>query len=205
MGVKVRRLPHDAVIRLGWVTDSGEDLVTLSPSGWGYYSSPSFGAHGWKANGGSFQRYGEGFADGDVLTACVSGGGMAFRRNGQTLGTAFTGPALADYRPAFALRRGAEVEIMLESDSEADFFPTPEQHREMAWDANRYGITLVMFQVFFISLVRPKEAGPPDWQKLILEYDRYLGFPAPELSTALFHQFSEVHRVKSLRGFDGWL
>ena len=47
----------------------------------------------------------------------------------------------------------------------------------------------VRFQVFFLSLVRPK-AGQPDWSRLKEEYDKRYGFPAPEMSAALFEMFS---------------
>ena len=45
------------------------------------------------------------------------------------------------------------------------------------------------FQVFFLSLVRPK-AGQPDWSRIKEEYDKRYGFPAPEMSAALFEMFS---------------
>jgi len=38
-------------------------------------------------------------------------------------------------------------------------------------------------------LVRPK-AGQPDWSRLKEEYDKRYGFPAPEMSAALFEMFS---------------
>ena len=47
----------------------------------------------------------------------------------------------------------------------------------------------IRFQVFFLSLVRPK-GGMQDWSALKEEYDKRYGFPAPEMSAALFEMFS---------------
>lgn len=55
---------------------------------------------------------------------------------------------------------------------------------------------MTVLQVFFLTLVRPAES-PPDWSRVKAEYDKRYGFPAPEMSAALFDMFSEVH--KSLR------
>ena len=50
----------------------------------------------------------------------------------------------------------------------------------------------IRFQVFFLSLVRPK-GGMQDWSALKEEYDKRYGFPAPEMSAALFEMFSALH------------
>merc|ERR1712193_460066 len=95
--------------------------------------------------------------------------------------------------------------LPLDGDFEcANLFATPQQHRDMAWEANRRGSTLVMFQVFFVLLVRPPGQHRPDWDGLKQQYDKRLGFPAPAMSEALFKQFAEVHRVRDLRGCDAW-
>lgn len=59
-----------------------------------------------------------------------------------------------------------------------------------------YPAESVRFQVFFLSLVRPK-AGQPDWSGLKEEYDKRYGFPAPEMSAALFEMFSAFAKYKS--------
>merc|ERR1711933_100188 len=113
-------------------------------------------------------------------------------------------------RPFVALRRGVEVELLEDEVALAEVFTTQESMREMAWDArlNRRGNTLVLFQVFFLSLVRPERvhhAGEPSWEELKREYDRRLGFPSERMSEGLVNHFAEVHRVVSLRGAEGWL
>merc|ERR1711920_154797 len=59
-----------------------------------------------------------------------------------------------------------------------------------------------MFQAFFLSLVRPLE--DVNWNCLAEEYDRRYGFPAPDMSSRLFDQFGEVHRIVSMEGSEGW-
>lgn len=112
----------------------------------------------------------------------------------------------AEYRPIVALHREVEVQLLPNDVDAEDLFATPEQLRDMAWGArlNRRGNTLIMFQVFFLSLVRPCGESVPDWDGLKQEYDRRLGFPSPEKSAALMEHFGEVHRVMTLRGCDGW-
>jgi len=203
--LRVRRLPRDAVLRIGWATGSGGGPF----QGWCYYASPGcFGGRGWKADHYSWEPYGESFSEGDVLTACVDRGVVSFRRNGAQLGVAFRTSDSAEYRPLVALRRAAEVELLVEpAEGTAELFVNAEGLRDMAWSARltRRGNTLVMFQVFFLSLVRPQGAGAkPDWETLKSEYDRRFGFPCPRMSAALMEQFAEVHRVVSLHGSDGW-
>jgi len=201
--VFIRRMPADSAIRVGWISEEGDLLVGQSQEGWGYHASRSYGDHGWKAHQGRFTRYGEAFGEGDTITAVVQQGAISFLRNGRQLGVAFKVPeAPGGFRPAVALRRAAEVHLMAEA-PETQLSFSPEEQRDLAWDANRRGNTLIMFQVFFLSLVRPK-AGQPDWSRLKEEYDKRYGFPAPEMSAALFEMFSEVHHIRDMPGHSAW-
>ncbi|CAK9046433.1 Ubiquitin-conjugating enzyme E2 2 (E2 ubiquitin-conjugating enzyme 2) (Radiation sensitivity protein 6) (Ubiquitin carrier protein UBC2) (Ubiquitin-protein ligase UBC2) [Durusdinium trenchii] len=58
-------------------------------------------------------------------------------------------------------------------------------------------------EVFFLTLVRPAES-PPYWSRVKAEYDKRYGFPAPEMSAALFDMFSEVHKIRDLPGHVAW-
>lgn len=209
--VKIQKLPADAVVRIGWVDNegNGDDLVEVSASAWGFHVSECYGEWGWIAHNGTFENYGgKGFRENDLIKACIDRGVMTFRRNGESLGVAFYGSPYKSYRPSVALRRAAEVELLplgeaVETDDIS--FPTPERIRDMWWETNVRGSTLLMFQVFFVLLVRPTvRDGRPDWDGLMQEYDKRLGFPAPAMSEALFSQFAEVHRVGNLRGCDAW-
>jgi len=205
--IRILFLPPDSVVRIGWTT-GGESPF----DGWCYYASPScFGSTGWKASGELGQRcwvpYGEPFYGGDVLTACIDQGTISFRRNGVDLGIAFRVRTELSCRPLVAMKRGAQVELLPADTVPADMFVTPERSRGMAWEArlNRRGNTLVMFQVFFLSLVRPKdEGGTTDWAWLQQEYDSRLGFPSPAMSASLMEHFGEVRRVIALDGSAGW-
>lgn len=231
--IRVRRLPSDGIIRVGWTIGAGDCLVGggaggprarkrsfkekrdgdvqeipegANCNGWGYHCSQSFGStDGWRAHAGIFEKYGEFFREGDVLSACLDNGVISFARNGKSFGTAFRVSPGCEYRPSVCMKRGAEAEFLpSEHDAvlTAELFASPEQARDMAWDGNRRGNTLLMFQVFFLSLVRPE--GSPDWSALEKEYDGRLGFPAPDMSAALFSHFAEVHRIAELRGCDAW-
>lgn len=110
--VLVKRLEPDSVVRIGWVA-SGDDGVTgANYQGWWYYAAAGFGQHGWKMNQGKCERYGELFHEGDVLTAVITGGAMAFMKNHLDLGCAFQAHTPHHYRPAVALKRGAQVELL---------------------------------------------------------------------------------------------
>lgn len=205
--VRVGNLPTGAVLRIGW-----SSLDACTPfDGWFYYaSSDSFGSGGWFSCGpSSWTHYGRGFKEDDLLTACFDRGVVSFRLNQDFLGNATytaAGIDIPHIRPIVALKRGAGVKLMPLDFKEEDAFATPEQLRNMAWEArlNRRGNTLVLFQVFFLSLVRPRGEGTLDWDVLKNEYDRRLGFPSPEMSSALMQQFEEVRRVVALRGSEGW-
>jgi len=202
--VRIRRLPNDAVVRLGWTVDM--DVEPLQ--GWCYYSGARrFGGRSYKVHGArGWVRYGQRFRENDVITACVDRGTISFLRNGESLGTAFQGPADAEYRPMVSLFRQVEVELTLDDVDVENCFLTPSQIRSMAWNArlSKRSIMLIMFQVYFLSLVRPGKDGVPDWDALKAQYDRRLGFPSPEMSAALVRQFGEVHRVLSLTAEEGW-
>jgi ubiquitin-protein ligase len=210
--VRVRKLPKDGVIRIGWSTE--EDCTPFN--GWCYYASDgSFGESGWfsrpsegNARSCFWVPYGTCFSEGDVLTACFDHGIVSFLCNGVHLGTATRAVGTAEMRPLVAMKRGAEVELLLEDSESESVFHTPEQLRNMAWEArlNRRGNTLVLFQAFFLSLVRPRARsdGTCDWESLKNEYDRRFGFPSPKMSSALMGHFGEVHRIISLRGSEGW-
>eukprot|EP00746_Dinoflagellata_sp_MGD_P080750 gnl/MRDRNA2_/MRDRNA2_32198_c0_seq1.p1 gnl/MRDRNA2_/MRDRNA2_32198_c0~~gnl/MRDRNA2_/MRDRNA2_32198_c0_seq1.p1 ORF type:complete len:911 (+),score=135.69 gnl/MRDRNA2_/MRDRNA2_32198_c0_seq1:86-2818(+) len=207
--VEIRSLPDDSAVRIGWVSDDGDgdDLVEISASAWGFHVSKCYGEWGWKAHNGTFENYGGlGFQSNDVITACIDHGVMTFLRNGSSLGIAFHCPTSKAYRPSVALRRAAEVKLLPIDDGlkTTSCFTTPEQHRDMAWEANRRGSTLVLFQIFFVLLVRPAGKDRLDWDGLKQQYDKRLGFPAPGMSEALFKHFAEVHRVCDLRGRDAW-
>lgn len=228
--VRVQRLPADAVLRIGWTLENGGDPF----NGWSYYSDGGcFGNGSWKAHHGELMlletnkrfvdgdcwrnwgKHGESFHEGDILTACVDQGVVSFRRNGRNLGTAFRGPPSGEYRPLIAMRRAAEVQVLPSDKVDlADLFASPADLRNMAWSArlNKKGNTLVMFQAFFLSLVRPLGGQGLDeldgvslnWDHLTQEYDQRFGFPAPEMSARLFDQFAEVHRIVLLHGNQGW-
>jgi len=212
--VRVRRLPGDAVLRIGWTAGSNGSPF----NGWSYYTSPAcFGGRSWKAHQEleslptsrrrSWEPYGVCFHEGDLLTASVNQGVMSFARNGTSLGMAFRVPEVAEYRPLVALKRAAEVQLLPSSDVDvADLFTTPEQIRNMAWEARlcKRSNTLIMFQVFFLSLVRPHSEGGLDWDGLKREYDQRLGFPSPAMSSALMEHFAKIHRVVSLSGCEAW-
>jgi len=208
--VKVRRMPRGGAVRIGWVGADGDELVGATNMGWGYSSGTCFGRDGWKAHNGRWQRYGgSAFAEGDTITAVAEFGTLKFLRNGKDLGTAFelvqTGTTESLLRPAVALRRSAVVGV-LETTADVpqlEISLSPERQQDVAWDSNRRGNTLIMFQVYFLSLVRPAQA-PPDWSKLKQEYDKRYGFPSPQMSSALFDQFSEVHRVRNMSGSEAW-
>jgi len=207
--VKVGALPAGAVLRIGWSDDAGSFADSCTPfDGWFFYAAAdSFGGGGWFSSGpSSWTRYGRSFEEGDLLTACIDRGVISFRLNQQALGNATYSASTSRIRPVVALKRGAEVQLMASDFQEEEAFATPEQLRNMAWEArlNRRGNTLVLFQVFFISLVRPRGEGTLDWDQLKREYDRRLGFPSPEMSSALMQQFGEVHRIVALRGTEGW-
>lgn len=206
--VQIRSMPVDSAIRIGWVSGDGDLLVGQSSEAWGYHASRSYGHFGWKAHGGRWTRYGPPFEEGDTITAVVQEGEISFMRNGQPLGVAFKVPShqlpkdASGFRPAVAIRRAAEVHLIAEA-PEMQLSFSPEEQRDVAWDANRRGNTLIMFQVFFLSLVRPK-GGMQDWSQLKEEYDKRYGFPAPEMSAALFEMFSEVHQIRQLPGHFAW-
>lgn len=207
--VRVRKLPRDGVVRIGW---SQADVCTPF-NGWFYLASGGcFGRGSYlslpsaaSSRGCSWQPYGRVFTEGDVLTACVDRGLVTFRLNDQNQGCSFPVPS-ADYRPVVAMKRGAEVELIETNADPAAFFATPEDLRNMAWEGRlcRRGKTLVLFQVFFLSLVRPSGGGVPDWDSLKMEYDRHFGFPTQEKSNALLEHFADIHRVISSRGTQGW-
>ncbi|CAE7584712.1 ddx1 [Symbiodinium natans] len=207
--VHVRRLPAGSAVRVGWVAEEGDKLVGATSLGWGYHASNScFGGYGWKAHDGRWTRYGKAFGEGDTITAVLEPGVVRFLLNGEDLGVAFridSSQIPGGFCPAVALRRDAEVEIAAVEDSgpQVELFLTPERQRDVAWDANRRGNTLIMFQVYFLSLVRPAQ-DPPDWSKLKEEYDRRYGFPSPQMSSALFDKFSEVHHIRTMSGQEAW-
>jgi len=152
--------------------------------------------------------YGKCFKEGDLITACIDRGIATFRVNEVPMGHAFTCGVTRNenLRPVVALKRGAEVELLETNVNHSTFFATPEDLRNMAWEARlcRRGKTLVMFQVFFLSLVRPCGDGDPDWESLKQEYDRHLGFPSQRKSDALMQHFGLVHGSVALRGTQGW-
>lgn len=207
--VRVRRLPPGSAVRVGWVGEEGDELVGATSRGWGHHASSScFGQYGWKMHNGRYARYGRAFGEGDTITAVLESDTLRFLKNEVDLGVAFTvgsSQLPGGFRPALALRRDAEVEITAMEDfgPKVELFLTPERQRDVAWDTNRRGNTLIMFQVYFLSLVRPAE-DPPDWSKLKAEYDRRYGFPSPEMSSALFEQFSEVHNIRRMSGHEAW-
>lgn len=139
-----------------------------------------------------------------MLTACVDRGVMTFQVNGNNFGTAFR-MAETSIRPIVALKRGAEIELLEATADLSTLFATPEQLRNMAWEARlcKRGKALNLFQVFFLSLVRPRQ-GSPDWDGLKREYDHHFGFPSVQKSAALMEHFAEVHRVVGLRGSEAW-
>jgi len=200
--VRVRDLPKDAVLRIGWTLDDG-----VAPhAGWGCYSDGGcFGGHCWQSASESWSLVDYPFRRGDVLTACVDQGYISFQRNGSRLGAGHRAPSNGQFRPHIAMRREAEIEILpADSVDLADLFASPADIRNMAWNArlNKKGNTLVMFQAFFLSLVRRTEEV--NWGGLAQEYDQRYGFPAPEMSSRLFDQFVEVHRIVSMDGSEGW-
>jgi hypothetical protein len=210
----VGALPPGAIIRIGWST---ADSCTPF-DGWFFYSSSdSFGGSAWfSSSQSSWTRYGKKLDKDDVVTAYFDRGVISFRRDREFLGCApstfgigsvtLSAGTMSEIRPVVALKRGAEVQLMKPDVQDDDVFATPEQLRNMAWEArlNRRGNTLVLFQVFFLSLVRPRGEGTLDWNALKSEYDRRLGFPSPDMSSALMQHFGKVHRVVSLRGTQGW-
>lgn len=210
--VRVRKLPKDGVIRIGW---SQAQLCTPF-NGWFYFASGGcFGNRSFASQPNevssrrcSWMPYGQKFRVGDVLTACVDRGVVSFRLNHENLGIAYRiGTGLhSNLRPVVAIKRGAEVELLETTKDPATFFATPEDFRNMAWEARlcRRGKTLVLFQVFFLSLVRPHGAETLDWNSLKHEYDRHLGFPSQEKTSALMEHFGDVHRVIAMRGSEGW-
>mmetsp|Transcript_128570 Transcript_128570/g.227697 ORF Transcript_128570/g.227697 Transcript_128570/m.227697 type:complete len:921 (+) Transcript_128570:90-2852(+) len=206
---RLERFPRNSVVRIGWIA-SDDELVGAAELGlgWGYHSSPEcFGSYGWKAHGGEWTPYGRCFREGDVLTACFDRGTISFACNGRSFGAAFhIRECLPEVQPAIAVMRDAEVRLLEDGTGDIDIFSaTPQQIRNMAWDArlSLRGNKLVMFQAFFLSLVR-LGSGTPDWESLKQEFDYRMGFPAPHMSDALFHHFSEVHRVASLKGCEAW-
>jgi len=110
--VLVRRLEPDSVIRIGWIASGDEDAAGVHYQGWWYYAATGFGQHGWKMNQGKLQRYGDFFREGDVLTAVITWGRMAFMKNHIDQGCAFQVSTQHMYRPAVALKRGAQVELL---------------------------------------------------------------------------------------------
>jgi len=209
--VTIQRLPRNSVVRIGWTADDALNLLGTCTQGWGYHASGGcFGRFGWKGHQNKWARYGRCFKEGDTITARLIRGyqtRITFACNGVELGDAYLCPDVGNYAPTVAIKRGARVRLLpLEFTTELHdcIAPTMEQSRDMAWVGNRKGNTLVMFQVFFVSLVRPSADGPPDWKRLQKDYDERLGFPSPKLSAALFEQFTEVHRVRSLSGNAAW-
>lgn len=204
--VRVRKLPRDGVIRIGWT----EAEVCGPTNGWFYLASGGcFGSTSRAATPTQHkgQPYGQRFREGDLLTACMDRGIVSFRLNDRSLGHAFALPSSVKLRPIVCLKRSAEVELLEMNADPSHFFATADDLRNMAWEARlcRRGKTIVMFQVFFLSLVRPdQQSSNPDWESLKQEYDRHLGFPAQQKSDALMSNFEEVHRIISLRGADGW-
>jgi hypothetical protein len=201
--VRVRKMTKDSVIRIGW----SEAAVCTPFNGWFYLASGGcFGNKSWASQSmTSRQPYGQCFKEGDLLTACVDRGVMTFRVNDVSLGVAFSVPD-RPLRPVVALKRGAEVQLLEGEVDTSILFATPAQLRKMAWEARlcRRGKALILFQVFFLSLVRPLGRGVADWDSLKQEYDCRLGFPSLEKSAALMDQFSEVHRVAAMRGCEAW-
>lgn len=207
--IRVRKLPKDGVIRIGW---SEADIVTPF-NGWFYLASGGcFGSGSWalppNAKSKGMPTYGKCFKEGDLITACIDRGIATFRVNEVPMGHAFTCGVTGDgnLRPVVALKRGAEVELLETNADPSTFFATPEDLRNMAWEARlcRRGKKLVMFQVFFLSLVRPCGDGAPDWESLKQEYDRHLGFPSQRKSDALMEHFGLVHGSVALSGTQGW-
>lgn len=206
--VRVRSMPKDSVIRIGWTAAE----VCTPFNGWTYLASGGcFGKGSWasqahenSSRGCTWMPYGKWFGEGDVVTACIDRGVITFQVNDIPQGIAFR-VAEASFRSLVALKRGAEVELLEADVHHSAIFATPEQLRNLAWEARlcRRGKALILFQVFFLSLVRPHE-GVPNWDALKHEYDHHFGFPSAEKTNALMEHFGEVHRVVRLHGCDAW-
>jgi len=205
--VRVTSLPKDAVLQVGWTERPEEGAF----GGLTYYSDGGcFGGRSWCAGARTSEQktwktYGQAFKEGDVLTVLIDRGRISFLHNSTNLGCPF-GLTSSEIRPLVAMRRQAEVEISVDDTCFSGAFATPQQTRDLAWGSRltKRGNTLVLFQVFFLTLVRGSSEGRATWEALKQEYDSRLGFPSARLSAALAEHFGKVHRVAALPGSTGW-
>eukprot|EP01065_Artemidia_motanka_P029317 TRINITY_DN35458_c0_g1_i1.p1 TRINITY_DN35458_c0_g1~~TRINITY_DN35458_c0_g1_i1.p1 ORF type:complete len:994 (+),score=247.37 TRINITY_DN35458_c0_g1_i1:72-3053(+) len=206
-GIRVRSETRDSVVRVGFVQPGGS-LCGSCDNGFGFYAGRCFGRRAYTMHNGSISRAGRAFVEGSMVTCVVeSDGSINFAVNAKPARSSWSYVHGSEgLVPCIALKQGAEVEILPEGSEPVHELTTPEQHRDMAFDANRLGCKLLMFQAFFLRLVRPGKLrdGTPDWDTLKREYDARFGFPPPVKADALLAHFAEVHRVAGRRGREAW-
>ena len=101
----------EGLVRVGWSTAAGGLALGGDYHGWGY------GGTAKRSHGNKFEDYGATFGSGDVIGAFAelrpdgSGGTLAFTKNGEPLGVAFTlPPRTGPLFPALCMRN-AEVRV----------------------------------------------------------------------------------------------
>jgi len=90
------------------------------------------------------------------------------------------------------------VKWAIEKDASLQTELSPEVRLRKTWQATLTSMRLIMFQVYFLSLVRPKDT---EWKNTLINYNRCFGIPRGYLQARLQLAVSKIFAVDSWHDF----